>query len=119
MKHRFKKEPLRGAVAFEPGKFIDLKSPSVAAEYLSAAIEDMTDIDEAFEVFFSALGEIVKAQGVQDVADKMEMGRDSLYKIFRTHQNPTVKTLSKLLAAVDMQLSVTPIVRVTATKKRA
>lgn len=103
-----KKAKSAASVPFEPSNYIDLKDTEVAAKYLSESIRGIKDVEEKFDILFSALSEIVKAQGVQDVADKMEMSRDAVYKILASHQNPTVKTLSKLLNAVDLEMAIVP-----------
>ena len=93
----------RYSSAYDPGLLEDLKDRTFAAEYLTAAIDG--NDDEEFEIFFSALANIVRAQGIEDVADKMETKRDTLYKMFR-HKNPTFRSLAKLLDAVGLGIAI-------------
>jgi probable addiction module antidote protein len=93
----------RASIPYEPFLLENLKDLDFAAEYLAHAV-DGTD-DEEFEIFYSALENIVKAQGIENVAEKMDSSRDTLYKMFK-HQNATHRTLARLLDAVGLTLSI-------------
>lgn len=100
------KKKKAAAVPFEPYLLSKLKSPEMAANYLSAILAEGSDTDEDFEVFFRALEKVLQANGISDTAKKLGIARDTLYKIFRSHRNPTVKTLRAILNSVDMDMAV-------------
>jgi probable addiction module antidote protein len=99
------------AVPYEPQLLEDLKDIKFAAGYLNSCIDG--DSDEDFEVFFNALGDIVKAQGVTNVAKKLNRTRDTFYKAFSKHRNPTIRTLREMLHGLDLEIAIVP------KKKRA
>jgi probable addiction module antidote protein len=103
------------SVAYEPGLIEDLKDLDFAAEYLSSCTDSDGDPDEEFEIFFRALEQIVKAQGVDNVAERMELKRDTVYKMFR-HQNPTYRNLAKLLHAIGLGISIVVLPGLTAKR---
>ncbi len=93
------------ASSFEPKLLEKLKDIEFAAEFLTSSFDGNSDED--FEAFFDALQQIIKAQGISNVAEKMASGRDTLYKMFKSH-NPTVKTLRSVLNCLDLELAVIP-----------
>jgi probable addiction module antidote protein len=105
MKKTSKKKASKRSVAYEPQLLEDLKDINFAAQYLSQCIDGFED--DEFEIFFSALCEIAKAHGIQNVAKKMNMTRDALYKAFRQH-NARFDTMNKMLDAVGLKFSVIP-----------
>ena len=94
------------SVSYDPLLMDFLKDPEACAGYLNSCIDG--DSDEDFEVFMAALEDVVKAQGMSNVAIKSKMTRDALYKAFSTHRNPTIKTLRNVLHALDMEIAVVP-----------
>ena len=105
---KLKKLGYPASVPYEPDVLGRLQDHKYAAEYLNACLNSGGDPDEELEVFMAAIGKLVKAIGVIDIAEEMEMSRDALYKIFDGHQNPTAKTLIKLLTALKLELAVVP-----------
>lgn len=102
-----KKKKVPASVPYKPQLLEDLKDSSFAAEYLTACAGNF-ETDEDFEVFFSALQEIVEANGYTDVAKKMNRSRDALHKMFKAHRNPTISTLGRLLGALDLGVAIVP-----------
>lgn len=96
------------SVPFEPILLDKLKDVDFAAEFLSSSFDGNSDED--FEAFFDALQQIIKAQGVTNVAEKMASGRDVLYKMFQNH-NPTVRTLRSVLNCLELDLAVVALKR--------
>ncbi|MGK5085747.1 addiction module antidote protein [Bdellovibrionota bacterium FG-1] len=82
----------------------DLKKPEEAAAYLNAHLDD--DTEDAEELFLIALRDVAKAHGMGDIADRAQLGRESLYKALSTSGNPKLTTLRSLLAAMGLRLSI-------------
>lgn len=101
-----KKSKAPAAVPYDDILLEDLKDLNFAANYLTACIDG--DSDEDFEVFFSAIGKIMKAQGMSLSAKKMGVSRDALYKAFTKHRNPTIKTFRQMLNSVDLDIAIVP-----------
>lgn len=79
-----------------------LKDHSEAAAYLNAAVEEG---DRA--VFLLALRNVVEANGGMTViAEKANLSRESLYRIFSRRGNPEIKSLLSLLRAMGFKLSI-------------
>ena len=49
---------------------------------------------------------IAQAYGVQEIADKAGLRRENLYRALGPKGNPTVKTLTAILRALGLRLSV-------------
>lgn len=79
-----------------------LKDPKEAAAYLEAALEE----DDP-KVILVALRNVVEAHGgMARVARKAKLNRESLYKTLSTKGNPKLSSLTTLLDAFDLRLSV-------------
>lgn len=84
-----------------------LKDPQEAAAYLEAAIEDG---DQG--VLMLALRHIAQAQGgVAEIARRSSLTREATYRMLSKSGNPELKSLTALLAAAGLRLSVKPIER--------
>jgi len=71
------------------------------AEYLSLAVEDPNP-----DVFLAALGEVVKARGVAQIAKDSGLGRESLYKALSAGAHPRFETISSVLRALGVKIAV-------------
>lgn len=81
-----------------------LRDPELAAEYLTAAIEE-----DAPELFLIALRNVAEAQGgIAAIADATHLNRQTMYRTLSSEGNPTFATLLTILRAVGMNLSFTP-----------
>ncbi len=79
-----------------------LKETEEAVGYLNAALEG-GDI----QVFLLALQNVVQAQGgVTELAKKSHKSRTSLYKALSKQGNPYLKSMTEILAAMNMHFSV-------------
>ena len=79
----------------------ELQDPELAAEYLSAAIEDGS-VDE----FLMALRNVADAHGgIGVVSDITSLNRQNLYKMLDENGNPTLESLVTVLNALGMNLS--------------
>jgi probable addiction module antidote protein len=74
-----------------------------AAEYLNAALEEK---DPA--AFLMALRDVANARGVSKLAAEAKLNRESLYRMLSEEGNPTVGSLTAVLRALGLRLSVKP-----------
>lgn len=82
----------------------DLKDPVEAAAYLEAALEAGDR-----EALLVAMRQVAAAHGgMAAIAQQTGLSRESLYRAFSKRGNPTVATLSSVLAATGLRLSVQP-----------
>lgn len=81
-----------------------LKDPVEAAAYLQAAIEESDR-----EALLVAMRHVTAAHGgMTAIAQQTGLSRESLYRAFSRRGNPTVATLTSVLAATGLRLSVQP-----------
>ena len=81
-----------------------LKSEEEMASYLSAALEDGDPV-----VIKAAMADVAKARNMTQLAKKMGITRQGLYKAFSPEGNPEFITINKFLNAVGVRLSVVPM----------
>jgi probable addiction module antidote protein len=79
-----------------------LLDPVEASAYLNAALEDSP------EGFLKALKNVAQARPMAQVAREAGIQRETLYRAFSEQGNPTFETLSSVLAALGMKLSIAP-----------
>jgi probable addiction module antidote protein len=84
---------------FDPSEFLD--NDEVIAEYLTAALED-----ENPDVFLAAVGNVAKAHGMTDIAERTGLGRESLYKAMAPGAKPRYDTVLKVLHSLGVKISV-------------
>ncbi len=82
-----------------------LKDPKEAAAYLEAAIEegDQAGIMRALRNVAEALG------GIAYIARAAKLNREALYRTLSEGGNPELRSLTAILRAAGLRLSVTPI----------
>lgn len=81
-----------------------LKNPREAAAYLNAAMEEGDRV-----VFLLALRNIAEAHGgIAAIAEKANMNRENLYRIFSRRGNPEIKSVLKILQSIGLNLTVSP-----------
>ena len=78
-----------------------LESEEAMAEYLSQVLED-GDNNELIR----ALGHIAKAKGMSIVAKESGLGRESLYKALSEGSQPRFETITKVIHALGLKISV-------------
>ena len=78
--------------------------PQLAAETLSAILED-GDQDE----LLVTLGQIAKAKGLSEIAEKANVNRSQLYRTLSERGNPSLNSFIAILKAMGLRLSVQPI----------
>ncbi|MDX3929428.1 MAG: putative addiction module antidote protein [Shinella sp.] len=97
----------RASRPFDFDKYDDLlRDPENAAVYLAEFLEsgDM-------ELFQEGLRHVAKAQagGLAKVAEQAQLNRGSLYKSLSKTGKPQFETLAKMLEAMGLQFTITPI----------
>lgn len=78
-----------------------LRTPEEMAMYLDACIEE-SDGDATF--IAKALGDIARAQGMAQVAEKSGLSRESLYKSLSGDRVPSFDTILKVTHALGVKL---------------
>ena len=94
------------SVSYNEGLERRLKNPAYASEYLMTCLEDREGDSE--ELFLMALRDIAKAHGFQWIAKRTQLGRESLYKAISEKGNPTLSTLTSILDAMGLRISIKP-----------
>ncbi|WP_226017449.1 addiction module antidote protein [Novosphingobium sp. FKTRR1] len=84
---------------FDPADYIDTDEDILF--YLEAAMEGNDPRHIA-----SALGDIARSKGMSEIARKSGLGRQALYAALSDNGNPTLETLTSVLKALGLQLSV-------------
>ena len=84
---------------FDAADYLD--NDVVIAEYLTAAAEDPNPA-----VFLAALGDVAKAKGMAQIAKDAGLGRESRYKTFGAGAHPRYETVSAVLRALGVKLTV-------------
>lgn len=84
---------------FDPAEF--LRSEDDIVEYLNAWLEDGTPQEIAH-----ALGDVARSRGMTEIARSTGLGRPALYTALSENGNPTLETLTAVLGALGLELSV-------------
>jgi probable addiction module antidote protein len=78
-----------------------LKTEEDIAGYLTAVLEDG---DPA--LFVAAIGDIARAKGMSEIAKKSGVTRESLYRSLKIEARPRFETVTRVIHALGMKLSV-------------
>ena len=89
--------------SYEESLVQGLKDPEEAAAYLDAVME----LEDA-PALLLALRHVAKAHGMAEVARRADVGDKTLFRALSENGNPTLDTVTKVLHAVGLRLSVTP-----------
>ncbi|HRP25880.1 addiction module antidote protein [Thauera sp.] len=81
-----------------------LNDEETIAEYLTAALEDPNP-----DVFLAAIRDVARARGMAQLAKDAGLGRESLYKALTPGAKPRYDTVLKLLHALGVKISATPV----------
>ncbi len=93
------------SVPYEPYLLEQLKDPEAAAAYIEAAIDEG---DQA--VLMLALRQVAQARGgVTEIARKSKLTREATYRMLSKSGNPELRSLTAILGAAGLRLSVKPI----------
>lgn len=90
--------PLK-TIIFDPAAYLETEDDIIA--YLDASMESGNPKDIA-----SALGDVARSKGMTELSRKTGVGRQALYAALSTEGNPTLETLTSVLAAIGLRLSV-------------
>lgn len=82
------------------------EDPDFADDYLAASL-DALDEPGGREALLMALRQVAKAQGMDSVAERAGIQRESLYRALSPNGNPTLKTLLAILNGAGLRLAVT------------
>ena len=88
---------------WDAAKFLADADDEVIVEYLMDALEENDP-----EFFARAVGDVARAKGMTAIAQETHLGRPSLYKALSGERDPRIGTVMKVLAAIDIQLTVAP-----------
>ena len=80
-----------------------LTDDAAIAEYLSQVLADNDPSELA-----SALGDIARARGMADIAQKSGITREALYKALRPNAQPRFDTISRVCGALGLRLVAQP-----------
>ncbi len=81
-----------------------LTDEETIAEYLTAALEDPNP-----DMFLVAVKNVARARGMTQLAKDAGLGRESLYKALAPGAKPRYDTVLKLLHALGVKLSASPL----------
>ncbi len=87
---------------FDAADYLD--DEETIAEYITAALEDPNP-DE----FLTAVRDVARARGMARLAKDTGLGRESLYKALTPGAKPRYDTMLKLLHALGVKLSASPV----------
>jgi len=85
---------------FDAAEYLDTED--AVADYLEAVVE------EDITMLPAALGTVARARGMSSLARDTGLARESLYRALSEDGNPTLSTLSKVLSAYGVQISLKP-----------
>ncbi len=84
---------------FDPANY--LKTEEDVFYYLEAAMEGNDPKHIA-----RALGDVARSKGMTEIARKTGLGRQALYSALSESGNPTLETLTSVLGALGLELTV-------------
>jgi len=84
---------------FDPARHLETEEDIIY--YLEAAMEG----NDAKHIA-SALGDVARSKGMTDIAKKAGLGRQALYSALSETGNPTLETLTAVLDALGLELTV-------------
>ena len=87
---------------FDAADYLD--DEETISAYITAALEDANP-----DVFLAAVRDVARARGMAQLAKDAGLGRESLYKALTPGGKPRYDTMLKLLHALGVKLSASPI----------
>ena len=93
-----------------------LRTPEEMAAYLEACLEE-ADGDAAF--IAKALGDIVRAKGMSQVARDAGLSRESLYKSLSGEKSPAFDIILKVIGALGLKLHAEAVHTTSSTSQQA
>ena len=93
---------MNASISHGDGRFAQLQDAVFAADCLNAASEG-----EDPATYLTALRKVAEARGgMAFIAEKTQLSRETLYRTLSSRGNPTIKTLSAVLKATGLKISV-------------
>lgn len=89
---------------FDPADYLD--SIDDVATYLEIALEESAEDPTAVP---RALGVIARSTNMSELARRVGMSRDGLYKALSDQGNPTWSTVLKVTSALGLRLTLRPV----------
>ena len=86
---------------FEAARF--LEDDEAVAVFITSILEENNPA-----LLAGALGEVAKARGMAQVAEKSGMAREALYKALRSDSQPRFETIARVCAALGVKLVAQP-----------
>jgi len=83
-----------------------LRTQEEMATYLNVVLEEGDP-----DLFVSAIGDIAKARGMAEIAEKTGVSRESLSRSFRKGSDPKLTTLVSVMKTLGMKLTAEPCVK--------
>jgi probable addiction module antidote protein len=87
---------------FDAADYLD--DEETISEYITASLDDPNP-----EVFLTAVRDVARARGMAQLAKDAGLGRESLYKTLAPGAKPRYDTMIKLLHALGVKLSASPV----------
>lgn len=84
---------------FDPANY--LKTEEAIFFFLEAAIEGNNP-----KHISRAMGDVARSQGMTEIVKKTGLGRQALYTALSENGNPTLETLTSVLGALGLELTV-------------
>jgi probable addiction module antidote protein len=84
---------------FDPADFLSSEDDIIA--YLKVWMEDGTPQEIA-----RAIGDVARSKGMSEIAKQAGLGRQALYTALSENGNPTLETLTAVLKALGLELTV-------------
>ena len=86
---------------FEAARF--LEDDEAVAVFITSILEENNPA-----LLAAALGEVAKARGMAQVAEKSGMAREALYKALRSDSQPRFETIARVCQALGVKLVAQP-----------
>jgi probable addiction module antidote protein len=86
---------------FDAAEYLD--SPEMIAHYINEALES-----EDLALIATAIGNVARAKGMSEVAEKAGLSRENLYRALGGEAKPEFGTVIKVLHALGMDLVAHP-----------
>lgn len=80
----------------------DLRDPEFAREFLTAAVEDGVPLK-------LALGKVIRARGVKEFSQSVDMPSPNVLRAIHPKHNPTQETLERLLKPFGLRIGLAQI----------
>ncbi len=86
-------------IPFDPANYLESEADII--DYIKVWFEDGSPKEIA-----RALGVVARSKGMTEIAKKTGLGRQALYNALSENGNPTLETLTSVLSALGLELTV-------------